>query len=32
VTGMPGMQHGAEGRSGGGSEKKPAPATEHKHD
>jgi RND family efflux transporter MFP subunit len=32
VTGMPGMQHGTEGRSGGEAAKKPAPATEHKHD
>lgn len=32
MAGMPGMQHGPEGRSGGGAEKKPAPATEHKHD
>jgi Cu(I)/Ag(I) efflux system membrane fusion protein len=32
AAGMPGMQHGAEGRSGGGAEKKAPPAAEHKHD
>jgi membrane fusion protein, copper/silver efflux system len=33
VEGMPGMQHGAEGQTGGrAAGQKPAPPTEHKHD